>query len=137
MNDSLDRPLEDDSAFGIWLRCGFVAVLLSLSIVSALFAQSVLLRSVPATEESLPAPPKLVLTFNGRVVAHLSSVLLVGGPRNTQVLLSSPRRPDADTLVYPLPTLAPGQYRAQWKVRTVDGQVVDGTLRFTVIEAPR
>ena len=83
----------------------------------------------------MTAPPKLVLTFNGRVVAHLSSVMLVGGPRNTRVLLSSPQAPDADTLVYALPTLAPGQYRAEWKVRAVDGQVTDGILRFTVIEA--
>ena len=85
----------------------------------------------------MPAPPKLVLTFNARVVGHLSSVLLVGGPRNTRVLLSAPQGPDADTLVYPLPTLSPGQYQAQWKARGVDGKVMDGTLRFTVIEASR
>jgi methionine-rich copper-binding protein CopC len=99
-----------------------VAMLLSLGIVSPLLAQPVLLRSVPAAAESVPAPPQLVLTFNGRVVANLSSVLLVGGPRNTRVLLSLPKGPDADTLVYPLPTLAPGQYRAEWKARAVDGR---------------
>jgi methionine-rich copper-binding protein CopC len=78
-----------------------------------------------------------MLTFNGRVVVHLSSVLLVGGPRNTRVLLSSPQAPDADTLVYPLPTLSPGQYQAQWKTHGLDGKVMEGTLRFTVIEVSR
>jgi copper resistance protein C len=136
MSDTLERRLEDHGASKIcW--SAFMAVLLSLSIVSAPFAQPVLLKSVPATEESVPAPPKLVLTFNGRVVVHLSTVLLVGGPRNTRVLLSSPPGPDADTLVYPLPTLAPGQYRAEWKARAVDGRVTDGVLRFTVIGALR
>ena len=74
----------------------------------------------------MTTPPKLVLTFNGRVVAHLSSVLR-----------SSLKVPDVDTLIYPLPTMAPGQYRAEWKVRAVDGQVTDGILRFTVIDAGR
>ena len=113
------------------------ALVLSLGPVSGLFAQPALLQSVPAAEASVPTPPKLVLTFNGRVVAHLSSVMLVGGPRNTRMLLSSPQGPDADTLVYPLPALAAGQYRAEWKARGVDGQMTDGTLRFSVIAAPQ
>jgi hypothetical protein len=82
-------------------------MLLSLAFASVPLAQPALLRSEPSMEASVPAPPKLVLTFNGRVVVHLSSVMLVGGPRNTRVLLSSREGPDADTLVYALPRWGP------------------------------
>ena len=70
MNDTLDRRF--------FAALFFAALLLGPD--SALFAQPVLLRSVPATEESVPAPPKLMLTFNGRVVVHLSSVFARGWP---------------------------------------------------------
>lgn len=106
MNDTLDRRLEGSIAPAKWWLSALMTFWLSLALVSVLCAQPVLLQSVPAREASVTAPPKLVLTFNGRVVAHLSSV-------------------------------APGQYRAEWKVRAVDGQVTDGILRFTVIEAGR
>jgi len=136
MNSSPDRRRQARAQARRYLGV-LAALVLSLVPVSTLSAQTSLMQSVPATEASVPTPKKLVLTFNGRVVAHLSSALLVGGPSSTRVLLSLPQGPDADTLVYPLPTLAPGQYRVEWKVRAVDGQTTDGTLRFTVIEALR
>jgi copper resistance protein C len=114
-----------------------IAPLLALGPVSVLYAHALLIDSVPKADASLPAPPQLVLKFNSRIEARLSSVLLVGGPRNTRVLLVNPDATAQDTLVYPLPELAAGQYRAEWKALSVDGHITDGVLRFTVIQVPR
>lgn len=79
-----------------------IAPLLALGPVSLLSAHALLVDSVPKADASLPAPPQLVLKFNSRIEARLSSVLLVGGPRNARVLLMNPDATAADTLVYSL-----------------------------------
>jgi len=114
-----------------------VALLLSLVPGSVLFAHALLMESVPAADATIVAPPKLVLRFNSRIEARLSSVMLIGGPRQIRVMLASPQAPASDTLVYPLPELPAGQYRAEWKALSVDGHLTGGVLRFTVIEATR
>jgi methionine-rich copper-binding protein CopC len=111
-------------------------VLLGLVPSSAL-SHAILLESSPAPDAVVPAPPRLVLRFNSRVEARLSSVLLVGGPRQMRVVLTSPRADDPDSLIYSLPELSPGQYRAEWKAMSVDGHVTDGVVPFTVIEVSR
>jgi methionine-rich copper-binding protein CopC len=120
-----------------WGCAAGVASLVWLAPTPALQAHAILLESVPPAEASVPAPPRLVLKFNSRIEARLSSVTLIGGPRNTRVRLPSPRAPHTDTLIYALPVLSPGQYRAEWKALSVDGHVTDGVVRFTVIEVPR
>lgn len=95
MKNRAGRPIDSPSAAARWWPGALIAMLLSLAFASVPLAQPALLRSEPSMEASVPAPPKLVLTFNGRVVVHLSSVMLVGGPRNTRVLLSSREGPDA------------------------------------------
>jgi methionine-rich copper-binding protein CopC len=119
------------------LRGVLIASLLTLGTCPDLAAHALLLESIPKAEASVPAPPQIVLKFNSRIEARMSSVLLVGGPRNTRVFLLMPEAPAADTLVYSLPELAPGQYRAEWKVLSVDGHVNEGVVRFTVIEKRR
>jgi methionine-rich copper-binding protein CopC len=106
------------------LRGVLIASLLTLGTCPDLAAHALLLESIPKAEASVPE-------------ARMSSVLLVGGPRNTRVFLLMPEAPAADTLVYSLPELAPGQYRAEWKVLSVDGLVNEGVVRFTVIEKRR
>jgi methionine-rich copper-binding protein CopC len=96
-----------------------------------------LLESVPPADAAVTAPARLVLRFDSRVEAHLSSVVLIGGARQTRVLLTLPGAPGSDTLVYPLPGLPPGQYRAEWKVLSPDGRPTEGVVRFTVLEAAR
>jgi len=112
-------------------------VLLSLTLTSTVSAHAVLLESIPAAEAVVAAPPRLVLRFNSRVEAQLSSVILVGGGKPLRVLLSSPDAPSLDTLIYSLPRLSPGRYRAEWRTLSVDGHVTDGVVRFTVIEDAR
>ena len=115
-------------------RVVLIALLLSLAPTSVLSAHAILLESVPAAEAAVLAPPRLVLRFNSRIEARLSSVVLVGGPRQTRVGLSSPQALDRDTLVFSLPDLSPGQYRAEWQALSVDGHLTTGVVRFTVIE---
>jgi methionine-rich copper-binding protein CopC len=119
-------------------RALLIAPLLTLGPIADLSAHALLVESVPKADASLPAPSRLILKFNSRIEASLSSVWLVGGPRNTRVLLSKPEATAADTLVYWLSEpLAPGRYRAEWKVLSVDGHLTEGVLRFTVIEPGR
>jgi methionine-rich copper-binding protein CopC len=123
-----------------WVATGAVLIvlLLTLAAIADLSAHALLIDSVPKADASLPAPSRLVLRFNSRIEPRLSSVWLVGGPQNARVLLLMPEAPSADTLVYSLPDmLARGQYRAEWKVLSVDGHVTEGVVRFTVIENVR
>jgi methionine-rich copper-binding protein CopC len=55
------------------------------------------------------------------------------GPQRT-IILPARQEIDAppDTLIYPLPALEPGPYRARWKVLSADGHVTEGVLLFTV-----
>ena len=95
-------------------------------------AHAIVLESTPAQGSIGPAPRRLVLRFNSRLEKPLCTVELVG-PRQRRVALL---RPEAgvppDTLAYPLPTLAPGEYQARWKVMAADGHVTEGTVLFTV-----
>jgi len=75
-----------------------------------------------------------VLQFNGRIEKHLSTVRLVGGPRNTKMLLlKSDPAAGPDVLTFALPPLEPGAYRVEWRVLSVDGHFTEGVVRFTVV----
>jgi methionine-rich copper-binding protein CopC len=99
-----------------------------------------LVESTPGTDASVPAPAQLVLRFDEPIDRSRCSVLLVGGPRNTSVLLLR-AEPDnrPDVLVYLLGRLEPGPYKAQWKIRSTGGRELEGVLTFTVVGpgAPR
>jgi methionine-rich copper-binding protein CopC len=120
-------------------------MLLCVLMPAAGFAgQAMLLESVAATDAAVVAPARLVLRFDRRVEARVSSVVLVGGARQTRILLTLPGAPGSDTLVYPLPDLTPGQYRAEpgqhraeWKVLPLGGLATEGVVRFTVLEVAR
>jgi len=77
--------------------------------------------------------PSLVTQRESRYA--LSSVMLIGGLRQTRILLlkneAPPERPDV--LIYRLPTLEPGHYRVEWKAVSVDGHLTDGNLKFDVL----
>jgi methionine-rich copper-binding protein CopC len=135
----MHAPFDDGSRAALVLsalrRAILILLLPSVDPRPGLGAPAILLESVPPAGATVSAPARLVLRFNSRVEARLSSVMLVGGPRQTRVLLSSPpQAPDSDTLTYSLPELSPGGYRAEWRARSVDGQFAEGVLRFTVIQ---
>jgi methionine-rich copper-binding protein CopC len=61
-----------------------------------------------------------------------SHVRLLGGPRNTKILLLRSEGSSTDVLSYKLPSLPPGRYEAQWRAVADDGHVTEGVLTFTV-----
>jgi YVTN family beta-propeller protein len=95
----------------------------------------ILLDSTPKEGQTAVAPLRLVLRFNSRIEKQLCSVELEGPGKTGIVLLR--HEPDAppDTLTFPLPSLAPGPYRARWRVLASDGHVTTGTLAFSVLQA--
>jgi copper resistance protein C len=108
---------------------------LVLSTVAVASAHALLLDSTPKAETAVSAPPRLILRFNSRIEARLSSVVLIGGPRRTRELLvkdeATPEQPEM--LIYTLPPLEPGRYRVEWKALSVDGHLTNGVLKFDVV----
>jgi copper resistance protein C len=108
--------------------------LLVLARAATVSPHALLLESTPAADTTVTAPSRLVLRFNGRLETGLSSVTLLGGPRQMRVLLiKNEATPEQrDMLIYTLPPLEPGRYRVEWKALSVDGHLTNGVLRFEV-----
>jgi methionine-rich copper-binding protein CopC len=94
---------------------------------------AIVMASAPGHREQVEAPRQLVLRFNSRIEKRLSSVTLIGPDRRSAALAPQDAGTPPDTLSYPLPELAPGTYRARWKVLAVDGHITEGVLQFTVV----
>jgi copper resistance protein C len=112
------------------------AVLLAATVLAdaplTVHAHALLLDSTPKAGETVSAPPRLVLRFNGRIEKRLSEVTVVGGPRNTTILLMDTATDRPEEMSFALPSLPPGAYRAQWKVLSVDGHYTEGVVPFTI-----
>ena len=96
----------------------------------AALAHSLLIESVPAANATLAAlPHELVLRFNNRIEKKLSRVRLIGsdGARREVPVAVTGR---SDTLTGALPALAPGVWRLEWQVLSIDGHVVAGAFSF-------
>jgi methionine-rich copper-binding protein CopC len=78
------------------------------------------------------SPKRLVIRFNSRLEKRLCSVTLVGPQQGGVLLVRQEDDAPPDTLIYPLPALKPGPYRAKWKVLAADGHVTEGAIVFTV-----
>ena len=110
-----------------------VAAALGLGVPAPAGAHSLLLESTPAAGSTLAtAPLTLSLRFNNRVEKLLSRLMLFT-ERGEPVRLATPASEGAaDRLSAPLPALAPGAYRVEWRVFSTDGHVVSGRFTFRV-----
>jgi methionine-rich copper-binding protein CopC len=93
-------------------------------------AHSELRRSVPAPGAVLVrAPERIDLVFGERVQLTALRLFRVGGE---EIVL--PRRAirTADSETIPLPPLAPGAYRVEWRIISADGHPVGGAIRFRI-----
>lgn len=106
-------------------------VALALTGATPAAAHSLLLGATPAPDAVLTAsPPAVVLRFNNRIEKRLSRVRLVD-ERGT--VAAAPTRADGETaesLEAAVPPLAPGTWRVEWQVFSIDGHVVTGSYRF-------
>ena len=102
-----------------------------LALAPAVHAHSLLLSSVPSADAVVSGAPAVRLRFNNRIEKKLSRIRLVSPRGEAQTL---PVRTDGavDALEAPLPPLAAGRYRVDWRVLSTDGHVVSGTFAFSV-----
>jgi copper resistance protein C len=104
---------------------------LVLTLATAAGAHSLLIASVPPAGAVVSAAPAVALRFNNRIEKNLSQIRLVapGGERQMLALRTDGA---VDALEAPLPSLAPGRYRVEWRVLSTDGHVVSGSFAFDV-----
>lgn len=100
---------------------------------SSALAHSELRRSSPASGAVLGRSPERVeLVFGERVQLTALRLFRVGGEE-----IPLPRRAirEADSETIPLPPIAAGAYRIEWRIISADGHPVGGTITFRV-DAP-
>jgi len=107
-----------------------VAVLVLVP-VSTVRAHSLLLSSVPSAGSVVSGPSGVTLHFNNRIEKKLSRIRLVP-PQGDPQTLTVQADGAVDELQAPLPPLAAGRYRVDWRVLSTDGHVVSGTFAFSV-----
>lgn len=96
-------------------------------------AHSLLVAATPAADARLSrAPAEVVLRFNSRIEKRLSRLRLLDGRGEARALTPSPEG-SPDELRAALPPLAPGTWRVQWQVLSVDGHLVSGAYAFEVV----
>ncbi len=111
------------------------ALLLALALLAlspaSVPAHSLLLASTPPADGLVSEPSAVTLRFNNRIEKKLCEIRLVSAHGETRVLAL--RGVGAvDTLEAPLPKLAAGRYRIEWRVLSTDGHVVSGAFAFNV-----
>ena len=104
---------------------------LALVLAPAAHAHSLLLASVPKADAVVSGAPAVTLRFNNRIEKKLSQIRLVP-PRGEAQPLTVRTDGAVDALEAPLPGLAAGRYRVDWRVLSTDGHVVSGTFAFSV-----
>ena len=114
-------------------------VLVALGLVpGAAWGHAALVRSTPAQRAMLTrSPDRVRLWFNEPLEAKFATIS-VWDAQSKQVDqqdgLVGPEDPKA--LSVGIPTLGAGAYTVKYRVLSVDGHVVEGSLRFTVRRSP-
>src|SRR2546428_2364295 len=118
---------------GVYAAMGAAMVLTSATGMTS--AHSVLQRSIPPANASLPAPPRqIVLIFSEPVVGGLSTAT-VADRNGTVVSHVSTVARDGRTLTISVGPLVTGVYTVRWRVLSAtDGHTTSGFLLFGVGE---
>jgi copper resistance protein C len=95
-------------------------------------AHAIIVESEPQHGATVGAPKRVILRFSSRLEKGLCTVMLVGPQRRTILLLRQDEKAGADTLIYDVPELPPGNYVLRWKVLSVDGHAIEGVVPFQV-----
>lgn len=108
------------------------AFFLAATIASA-YAHSTVESASPQNGATLATPPaEIRLKFSEPLEPAFTSVKLLGPSGQEVATTEKVRVEEGKTVVLPLPTLAPGTYKAQWMSAGRDGHHVHGELSFTV-----
>jgi len=93
-------------------------------------AHTHLVGSAPADHAELATAPKeAVLTFAEAVVMTAAKLESAEG---TKIVVKALPEGNVKEAHLPLPVLAPGHYRLQWRATSDDGHVMSGEVRFVV-----
>ena len=97
-------------------------------------AHNVLISSSPADGASVPQTPEaVVLTFDEPAIS-MGTQVLVSGPTG-EVQQGGPRLVDNTVTQDLAPGAAAGAYTVTWRVTSLDGHPISGTLTFTARDA--
>jgi hypothetical protein len=108
----------------------FALIIIGLS--SSVYAHSNLVSSIPEDGSRIKEATEIQLVFSAPV--KLTAMKLVN-PAGTEMPLGSIPADMAESHTIALSeTLAPGKYVASWRSISSDSHVVDGNLRFIVID---
>jgi len=108
-------------------------ILPALAFGSAALAHSTVARSSPAANSTLQnAPREVAILFSERVEASADAIVVqdASGARVDQGNARSEN--NGRGVRTTLKPLAGGTYKVNWKIRSADGHVADGTFTFRV-----
>jgi copper resistance protein C len=110
-----------------------VAAAVGLAPAAAL-SHAFLKEAVPLVGGTVPASPNEIrLTFTEAIEPRFSGINLISGDGRKIATRPAVVDPANDSqLVVALPRLAPGRYRVQWHVVSVDTHRTEGEYGFTV-----
>lgn len=124
-------------------RCVIPAVVVAglLGFSAPALAHPRLLRTTPAANATIAAPTRITLAFSERLIAPMSAgdLVVIATPNHTKMAptkivgVTPGIAGGGKMLVLALKRkLAPGSYRLNWHVVSVDTHRVQGTLNFKV-----
>ncbi len=116
------------------MNIGFYAFLAALSFASPAFAHAHLDSASPAQDAVLTSPPEeILLIFTENLELALSAVTLRDAA-GAVVEIPAPTHDEGDprSLLVAPPDLAPGVYRVEWSVTSVDTHGSQGEFSFTL-----
>jgi copper transport protein len=115
-----------------------ISVGLVLGMPTVADAHATLVSAEPAGGSTLRSPPhRIRLVFNEPVEPSLGQITLIAAGGTTAALHASGDPHDVHALLAPVDSLGPGTYHVVWRVVSVDGHPVSGSLVFAIgIAAP-
>lgn len=123
------------------LRRGLIAATAALALLATpaiLFAHARLVRSTPAANAALPAPPdRITLWFSEQPELRFTSIQLLDSTAHAIPLAPPSAESDPRGLSVAIASrLAVGRYTVVWRTAATDGHPSNGKFTFTVTNAP-
>lgn len=116
------------------LLTGALAALGLAAVTVPVQAHAYLVDSIPAKKQEVMHPlQKIRLVFSADADALFSTVKLTDD--NGGVVAEATQQKASREMTLPAPPLKPGEYRLQYRVLSVDGDIVEGKVDFTVVNA--
>ncbi|WP_363348580.1 copper resistance CopC family protein [Methylocystis echinoides] len=110
---------------------GALAALALTALAVPVSAHAVLVDSYPANKQQVLKPLHTIrLVFSGKADALYSTVKLKDN--KGAVIAEKTQKEPSRELTLPTPSLMPGDYHIVYRVLSVDGDVVEGKLDFSI-----